>query len=176
MLMTRLTIEATNEDHRLAKLAALAIGLSIVDAAIPSPLPGVKPGLANIVTLLVLYSHGWRDAAWVTGLRVVAGSLITGTFLSPTFALSLSGALLTLLILLAANKLPKHYFGPVGLSILGAFAHTTGQLCFAYLWLIPHTGLAYLMPILFGAALIFGVVNGLIVARLINPAATRRLA
>jgi heptaprenyl diphosphate synthase len=174
--MTPLTIEATSEDHHLAKLAALAIGLSIVDAAIPSPLPGLKPGFANIVTLLVLYFHGWRDAAWVTGLRVTAGSLVTGTFLSPTFALSISGATLSLLVLYVAIKLPNSYFGPVGFSVLGAFAHMGGQLLIVHLWLIPHAGLAYLMPILFGAALIFGVVNGLIVARLMDTAATGRLA
>jgi heptaprenyl diphosphate synthase len=161
-------IKATTEDHRLAKLAALAIGLSVIDAAIPSPLPGIKPGFANIVTLLVLYTYGWRDAVWVTGLRVVAGSLAVGTFLSPTFALSLSGATFSLLTLLVAAKLPKNHFGPVGLSVLGAFAHMSGQLLIAYLFLIPHTGLVYLMPLLFGSALVFGIVNGIITVRLVN--------
>ena len=160
-------ITSTPEDHRVARLAALAIGLSIIDAAIPSPLPGVKPGLANIVTLLVLYSHGWRDAAWVSVLRVTAGSLVAGTFLSPTFALSFAGAIASLAALFMAMKLPRQQFGPLGLSVIGAFAHTGGQLAVAYLWLIPHVGLAYLMPILFGAALVFGTVNGIIVARLL---------
>lgn len=165
-------ISTTCEDHRLARWAALAIGLSIIDAAIPSPLPGVKPGLANIVTLLVLYTHGWRDAAWVTVLRVIAGSLISGTFLSPSFALSFSGAIASLLVLGLAARLPRKYFGPAGLSILSAFAHMAGQLAIAYTWLIPHAGLAYLMPALFGSALVFGTVNGCIVARVlaIHPA------
>jgi heptaprenyl diphosphate synthase len=65
----------------------------VVEAAIPSPLPGVKPGLANIVTLVVLQRLGMRAAVWVSLLRVVAGSLILGTFLSPSFVLSLCGAL-----------------------------------------------------------------------------------
>ncbi|HNK03298.1 MAG TPA: Gx transporter family protein, partial [Accumulibacter sp.] len=59
--LIRLT--TTAEDHRVARLAAAAIGLSLVDAAIPLPLPGVKPGLANIVTLIVLARYGWRTAA-----------------------------------------------------------------------------------------------------------------
>ena len=49
------TLQTTAEDHRVARLAAAAIALSLIDAAIPLPLPGVKPGLAHIVSLLVLY-------------------------------------------------------------------------------------------------------------------------
>ena len=47
-------LRVTAEDRRVAWLATAAVGLALVDAAIPSPLPGVKPGLANIVTLVVL--------------------------------------------------------------------------------------------------------------------------
>ena len=48
-------IETTTDDHRIAQLAALAIGLHMIEAVVPSPLPGIKPGIANIVTLYVLY-------------------------------------------------------------------------------------------------------------------------
>ena len=80
--MTRsvINIQTTPEDHRIARLAAFAIGLSVMEAVIPSPLPGIKPGLANIVTLLVLERFGLRAAVWVSLLRVVAGSLILGIF------------------------------------------------------------------------------------------------
>ena len=74
--VTELTVTA--EDRRVAWLATAAVALSLVDAAIPSPLPGVKPGLANIVTLVVLIRYGWATAVWVSGLRVLAGSLLLG--------------------------------------------------------------------------------------------------
>ena len=89
-------IQTTVDDHRIAKLAALAISLHLVEAVLPSPLPGVKPGLANIVTLFVLYRFDFATAAWVSLLRVFASSLLLGSFLSPTFALSLSGAVFSL--------------------------------------------------------------------------------
>jgi hypothetical protein len=54
-------LTTTPEDHRIAQLAAAAIGLSLIDAAIPLPLPGIKPGLANIVTLIVLARYGWAS-------------------------------------------------------------------------------------------------------------------
>jgi heptaprenyl diphosphate synthase len=160
-------IRITREDARIAGLAAAAVGLTLAEAAIPSPLPGIKPGLANIVVLLVLYRHGLRTAAWVNGLRVVAGSLLLGSFLTPGFVLSLGGAICSLAMLALACRLPQGWFGPVSLSILAAYAHIGGQLGIAYVWLMPGSALGQLAPIFAGAALLFGLTNGLIVARLL---------
>jgi heptaprenyl diphosphate synthase len=111
-------LTTTPEDHRIAQLAAAAIGLSLIDAAIPLPLPGIKPGLANIVTLIVLARYGWIAAAWVSGLRIFAGSLLLGYFLSPGFFMSLTGALFSLLTFwLSQFDLPRRRFGPVSWSV-----------------------------------------------------------
>ena len=164
---TTLVLFVILEDRRIARLATAAIFLSLVDAAIPTPLPGIKPGLANIVTLLVLQRHGWRATAWVTGLRVLAGSLLLGQFLAPGFFLSAVGALFSLGALGLARALPRRWFGPVSLSILAAFAHISGQILLARLWLIPHNGIFLLAPVFALAALFFGTINGLIAARLL---------
>ncbi len=168
MTHSTINISTTPEDHHIAKLTALAIGLHILEAVIPSPLPGVKPGIANIVTLYVLYEYGFATAAWVSLLRVFASSLLLGQFLSPTFVLSLSGALMSLGALFLAQYLPKKYFSAITLSIFAAFAHIAGQLIIVRLWLIPHTGVVYLIPIFALAALIFGLINGLITSKLIQ--------
>lgn len=168
--MHKLQIHTTEDDHRIAKLAALAIGLHLVEAVIPSPLPGVKPGIANIVTLYVLYRFDFATAAWVSLLRVFASSLLFGNFLSPTFALSLSGAIFSLLVLYITQYFPKRYFGPVSLSIFAAFGHMAAQLLVVRLWLIPHAGVAYLVPIFMAAALLFGLINGLVTSRLLKKA------
>lgn len=167
--MTRSVIEltVTPEDRRIAGLASAAVALSLVDAAIPSPLPGIKPGLANIVTLVVLVRHGWAAAAWVTTLRLLAGSLLLGNFLAPGFFLALVGAMFSLLTLGLARHLPPRGFGPVSLSVLAAFAHIAGQLALARLWLIPNDGVFILAPLLGIAALVFGTLNGLIAAKLL---------
>ena len=161
-------IQTTEADHRVAKLAAIAIVLHMVEAVIPSPLPGVKPGIANIVTLCVLYQYGFATAAWVSILRVFASSLLLGQFLSPTFVLSLSGALLSLCVLWLAMHLPRKWFSPISLSIFAAFAHIAGQLIVVHLWLISSAGVSYLIPAFAAAALFFGVMNGLISKGLIN--------
>ncbi len=166
--MTPLTIETSRQDHAIARLAAFAIALHLAEAVLPSPLPGVKPGIANIVTLYVLHRYGLATAAWVSLLRVFAVSLLFGNFLSPTFALSLTGAIASLGMLALSMKLPSRHFGPISHSILAAFAHIGGQLCIVRLWLIPHAGLAYLVPIFAAAALLFGTINGLIAAKLLD--------
>lgn len=172
--MTRSVIElpVTGEDRRIARLAALAIGLTLAEAAIPSPIPGVKPGLANIVVLTVLLQYGWRAAAWVSALRVLAGGLLLGTLFSPGFWLSAAGALASLMVLGLARHLPERHFGPVSLSVLAAFGHIGGQLALAGVWLLPAAALVKLAPLFAAAALIFGAVNGVIVARLLAASTT----
>lgn len=171
--MTRLTInttviKTTVQDHHIAKLTALAISLHVLEAVFPSPLPGVKPGIANIVTLYVLTQYGFATAAWVSLLRVFASSLLLGHFLSPTFVLSLSGSVFSLATLFFAQYLPKRYFSVITLSVLAAFAHIAGQLFVVRIWLIPHAGVAYLIPVFALAALFFGVINGLITHKVIH--------
>ena len=168
--VSRILLNTTPDDHHVARMAAVALGLTVLENAIPSPLPGVKPGLANIVTLIVLARYGWRVAVWVSLLRVVAGSLLFGNFLTPGFFLSLSGAVLSLIMLAFARNLPARWFGAITHSILAAFAHIAGQMAVVYLWLIPHSGIAYLIPIFATASLVFGTVNGLIAASFMDDA------
>lgn len=161
------TLPVNADDQRVAALAAVAIVLAIIDASLPSPLPGVKPGLANIVTLIALYRLGLRAAVWVSLLRVIGAGLLLGSALTPGFFLSLTGALASLLLLWPASRLPRRWFGPLSASLLAAFGHIGGQLLLARLWLVPTDGILYLVPAFAFAALVTGCVNGLIAARLL---------
>lgn len=152
----------SEQDRLVAGFAALAIAIHILEASFPSPLPGIKPGLANVVTLVVFIRHGFAIAAWVSGMRVLVGSLLIGTFMSPTFALSASGAVSALLVMGIAGRLGGRHIGPVGLSVLSAIAHMSTQIVIAYLLFIPNQALFKLAPILLSAAFIFGTVSGVI--------------
>ena len=168
--MTRsiIKIKTTLLDHQIAQLSAIAIGLSLIESVLPSPMPGVKPGIANIITLYALYRFSFKTAMWVSIIRVFATSLILGQFLSPTFMLSLTGSILSLLTLYIGIKLPSKIFSPLSLSILSSFAHIAGQLILVRLWLIPHASIYYLIPIYSAAALLFGFINGWIAYRLLK--------
>ena len=171
----RLTLAADGSDVRLARLAAAAIVLALIDAGIPTPLPGVKPGLANIVTLLAFYQLGWRAAAWVSLLRIVGAGLLLGSLLTPGFFLSLAGGVASLVALAIARPWPRRCFGPVSASLLAAFGHIAGQLLVARLWLIPSDGVYYFVPAFALAALATGVANGAIAAKLMEPSWTNRI-
>src|SRR3569832_2733925 len=97
------SILTTRDDHRIAWLAALAITIHIAESALPSPLPGVKPGLANVVTIVALVHYGWATAAWVALLRVYVGRILNGSYLTKTLLLSLAGALADV----AVQRLPR---------------------------------------------------------------------
>jgi heptaprenyl diphosphate synthase len=168
MTPSTIEIQPSADDRRIARLAAAAIALTVAEAAIPLPLPGVKPGLGNIVILIVLTRWGWRDAVWVALLRVFASSLLLGQLFAPGFFLSLAGSVTSLAMLGVAMHLPRRWFGPVSLSLFAAFAHIGGQLALARLWLVPHDGVFYLVPVFAAAATVFGLINGLIAARLLR--------
>ena len=161
-------IHTTHEDHRIAWLTALAISIHVLESTIPSPLPGFKPGLANVITIAVLIQFGWRSAAWVSFLRVICGSLLLGTFLSPTFILSLGGAVFSMMALWFASHLPGKGFSAIGYGILAALAHMTGQFTLAWLLFIPNDAVWRLFPILLTAALLFGIVSGIIARAMCN--------
>jgi heptaprenyl diphosphate synthase len=162
------TLRSTPEDHLIAWLAALAITIHILESALPSPLPGVKPGLANVVTLITLCLYGWRIALWVVVVRVLVGSVILGTFLSPTFVLSATGAICSLLALAVLKNWSdrvKHWaVSPVGYGVAASMMHMLGQFWAAYLLFVPHKALFHLLPVLMTLALMFGLVSGAIAA------------
>ena len=158
-------LQSTREDQLIAYLAALAIVIHIAESVLPSPLPGIKPGLANIVTVAVMCRYGWRMAAWVSALRVLVGSLLLGTFLAPTFFMSFAGALAAITLLGIGRLLPG--IGPVGFSVLASLGHMAAQFAVAYTLFIPHPALFNLLPVLMTAALLFGIFNGIIAASML---------
>lgn len=150
----------------LALFVTLATALGVIEAALPNPfpLPGVKLGLANIVTIQVLYLYRFRDGLTISLLRVLFTSLLVGTFLSVGFYLSLSGALLsTLIMALLFRYVPV--LSIMGVSIAGAVAHNVGQLITAS-FLIQTGYIFYYLPVLLLSAIPTGLVTGYI-ARLL---------
>lgn len=155
-----ITLTVTDEDRTVAGLAILAIVIHLAEAALPSPIPGVKPGLANVITLLAFQRYGLRVAAWVSLLRVFGASLVGGTLLGPTFLMSLAGALASLAALAALARVPR--VSVLGLGIAAAQAHILGQFALAWWVFVPHPGLVVLLPPLLLMAVVFGALSGTI--------------
>ena len=149
----------------LGVLTAGAIVIAILESFIPSVgIPGVKLGLANIVILIILYELGIVEAIVVNLLRVLVVGLVRGTFLSMGFLMSVTGAVLSLGIMILFYLLIKK-FSIIGVSVVGSIFHVFGQILIAMLFL----GTAYIflyLPIIAISAIITGVFVG-IVAKLI---------
>lgn len=147
----------------LGVLVALALALHVLEAQIPAPLPWVKPGLANLMTLVALLSLGWRAALLVTTLRVVIGSLLVGSFLGPGFLLSLAGGAASTAAMALMAPGAWRLWSPLALSAAGAVAHGGAQLlALRGLHLLPSVDLSWLVPLVLAPALVAGIFTGLL--------------
>jgi len=145
----------------LALFVALAVALHTVEVLLPNPLPWFRIGLANILALTALFSYGIQ-ALWIVSIsRILIGSLLLGSLFSPGFLLSLGGGLVANTLMSFGYKLWQNKIGPVGVSVLGALGHVTGQLLIAWLVVIRHPSIWMLLPFFLLFALISGIVNGL---------------
>jgi len=153
-------LERSRRQILLALLTALAVVLHTVEALLPSPAPWFRLGFANILTIAALFLYGGR-AAWTLALsRIGIGALLLGQLFAPGFLLSLGGGVTATALMVAARRLLPRALGPVGISLLGAAGHATGQLLVAWGVLIRHPGLWRLYPLLLLFSLITGLVNG----------------
>lgn len=145
----------------LSMLTSLAVVLHLVERSIPNPTPWLRLGLANIIILSVLAIYGLKEGLVVGMLRIVLGSFISGNLFGPTFILSLSGGISSILAMWLTLIFFGRYFSLIGVSLIGAYVHTLTQLWVAYLVLIKHLGIFSLLPIFLVVALITGFLNGL---------------
>ena len=148
-----------------AVLAALALGLSTLEGLFPIsllvPLPGVKLGLANIVTVFALYQLGASAALAILLTRCLLGGLFAGNLSAMLF--SVLGGLTAMLVMIFLRRLPK--LSVYGVSIGGAAAHNCGQVAAAMLTLGSAAPLAYL-PFLLLVSVFTGALTGFVAALL----------
>lgn len=166
--LTQTGMESTYRYKHIALLIAFACVLQISESMIPHPVPGLRLGLANMVTLVALVRLGFGFAFEIAIFRAVLSSLITGTFMSPTFILSFSGAVTSTLVMGLLFRISRyHYrfgFSIIGISIVGALTHNMIQLSLAYLILVKHSGIFIFFPVLCYGAVGMGTLTGLVAA------------
>jgi len=145
----------------MALLVALGVILHRVEALLPLPAPWIKLGLANIMTLLALVFLGFKEALIVTGMRIFLGSIIGGTFLGPTFFLSLTGGLAATGAMALVYRRAGGPFSLIGVSIVGAMAHVLAITFSVYFVFIPQNAFLHLLPLFLSLALVSGILTGM---------------
>ena len=150
----------------LALLTAIALTIFMVEAQIPAlvPIPGIKLGLANIVTVFAVFALGPRDACFVLAARIFLGAVFAGNF--STIFYSAAGGALAIAVTIGLRKiLTKKQLWVAG--ALGAVAHSIGQMAMAVL-LTGTPGLIVYLPVMIAVSIVTGTFTGLCAQFLVN--------
>lgn len=150
----------------LALLSAIALTIFMVEAQIPAlvPIPGVKLGLANIVTVFAVFALGAKEGAAVLFVRIFLGAVFAGNF--STIFYSAAGGLCAIGTTIALRRVLKENQLWVA-GCLGAVAHSIGQMAMAVL-LTGTPGLAVYLPVMICVSIVTGLLTGLCAQLLVN--------
>ncbi len=162
--------------HKIALLGVLlaaTIVIAILESFIPSfTIPGIKLGFANIVILVTLYEVGILEAVFINVVRVFVVAFVRGTFLSMGFFMSLAGAFMSLGVMILLVLLIKK-FSIIGVSVIGALFHVTGQILVAMIYMgSPYV--VFYLPIIALSAVITGVIVGLVAGAIIKTGVIKK--
>lgn len=155
----------------LSMLLAIAIVLNILESFIPMFIPGVRLGLANVIILIMLYEFKAYEAFIVDLLRILIVALCRGTLLTPTFFMAFSGGMVSYFMMLLFSKLK--FFSPIGVSVLGAVSHATGQILIAIV-LLKTNAVLYYLPWIALLSIATGILSGFLVKVYLKRSITHR--
>lgn len=157
----------------MAALTAIALTIFVAEAQLPPivPIPGVKLGLANIVTLLTMSLLGRREAGVVLAVRILLGSMFTGSVSALIFSAA-GGVFAYLVMCLTIGLFPEKLVWVI--STLAALAHNAGQLA-ASVWVTGTPSILVYAPALAAAGVVTGVFTGLGAMYLIRAAKKLKL-
>jgi heptaprenyl diphosphate synthase len=140
-------------------MTALAIVFGYIEHLIPLPIGiyGIKLGIANLVTVVLLYALNAYSAFSINTVRIILCSMLFGSFTS--FWYSIVGGLLSFFVMIILKKTNK--FSPMGISICGAIAHNIGQIAVAIV-ILEEFKIALYLPILLISGAITGAIIGIL--------------
>ncbi|NOQ21865.1 MAG: hypothetical protein GQ565_04330 [Candidatus Aegiribacteria sp.] len=155
--MWKSTEEKGNRVRIEVLLVVLATGAGVIENIIPRPIPFIKPGLANIITVAAIVKYGFWTGLRVNILRSTGAALFIGTLATPTYLLSLSGGIVSALVMGSV----KRVFSVTGMSVAGSLGSLLIQLLTASVLLpgLPVAGL--LLPLSIWGTL-SGTITGIV--------------
>lgn len=142
----------------LSFLVSIALVIYIVESQIPVLFPGIKLGLANIISLAALILLGWKDALLIMLLRTLLGSIFGGSM--SAFMFSIAGGLLSNIVMIILYKYFRNSMSLWTVSICGAVFHNIGQLLVAS-FVVQDLRIYIYLPILLISAVLTGYFIGL---------------
>ena len=153
-------MKKTNKMIFLSLLVSVGLALSVLESAIPIPIPmpGARLGLSNMVVLVTLIVFGFKDGIKVAMLESTVLMLVTGSVSS--FMYSISGAILSCIAMYVFYNFFPSVFSLIGISIIGAASHNFAQVSVAVL-MLSNTRIYSYLPFLLLLSLFTGYFVGL---------------
>ena len=150
----------------LSMLSAIALTIFLLEAQIPPilPVPGIKLGLANIVTVFAVFAMGPGEGILILAVRIFLGAVFAGNF-STIFYSAAGGGLAIVTTILLRRILKRDQLWVAG--CLGAAAHSIGQMAMAVL-LTGTPGLLIYLPLMIAVSIVTGLFTGLAAQFLLN--------
>ncbi len=154
-------MQSLNRIAFLSLFTAASITIFVIESLFPTPIPGIRLGLANIFILLALIFFGIKEALLIGILKSVIGSLILARLFAPAFLFSICGTILSSLAmwLILKSSLP---FSILGISVMGAEVHIISQLLLATNIFLPNTSFLFVYPIFILSSVITGSITGIL--------------
>lgn len=143
----------------MAALLGLSLIIFVLEAQLPplAPIPGIKLGLANIVTLTAIYMLGRREAFTILALRIILSSIFSGNLIG--FIYSISGGMVSFLFMCVMSAFVKEK-QMWAVSVFGAIGHNIGQIA-AAIFITETLQIIWYLPVLLISAVITGVFTGI---------------
>ena len=150
---------------RMGVFIALAMIFSYIEVLIPFNfgIPGVKLGIANIVTVASLYVFSTGEAFGISVIRIVLTGILFGNGMSLLY--SLAGGLLSFLAMWIGKK--TNWFSVMGVSVAGGVFHNVGQIL-AVMLVMKNTMFVAYLPVLFVTGVVTGYLIGLLANKIIE--------
>ncbi len=155
--MRKPTEESADRIRIEVLLVILAIGAGVIENIIPRPIPFIKPGLANVVTVAAIAKYGFWTGLRVNILRSTGAALFIGTLATPTYLLSFFGGIASALIMGSVKKI----FSITGMSVAGSLGSLSVQLLTASALLPGLPAVSLILPLLIWGTL-SGTITGIV--------------
>lgn len=146
-------------------LIALALILSYLESLVPVnvAVPGIKLGLANLVTIVALKKLGIKQAVIISAGRILLSGILFGNL--SVIIYSLAGASLSIIIMIIVAHIK--IFTITGISIFGAVAHNLGQIIVAVI-VMENIRIMYYMAVLTAIGAVSGAAIGILAGYIIR--------
>ena len=159
---------------RIGVLSACAVAAYVFESLIPVPVPWARIGLSNIVVVITLFGFGFKEALLVTLVRIVAGNLLLGIIMSPSFVMSLAGGVAALVVMGIARARAVPPLSIIGASVAGAVANNAVQIYVFALFFTAGGVPRELMGTFVILGAVVGFLTGVLSAALLKKVALER--